>query len=225
MSFPRRRESSLFIVLWIPVPRLREDRLHGNDSLFLSFPGLTGESRTQGAFQRTDEFKEQTVVLSGAGFMKQEITLKVNGTSYLVQVEPRRTLVEVLRENLGLMGTKVSCNEGECGACTVLMDGRPAASCLVLAIDAQHQEIVTIEGMSVGEKLHPIQEAFLQHGAIQCGFCTPGMVMSTKALLDENPKPTALEARQAISGNLCRCTGYQQIVDSVLAAAQKPAGN
>ena len=157
--------------------------------------------------------------------MKQEITLKVNGTSYLVQVEPRRTLVEVLRENLGLMGTKVSCNEGECGACTVLMDGRPAASCLVLAIDAQHQEIVTIEGMSVGEKLHPIQEAFLQHGAIQCGFCTPGMVMSTKALLDENPKPTALEARQAISGNLCRCTGYQQIVDSVLAAAQKPAGN
>ena len=156
--------------------------------------------------------------------MKQEITLKVNGTSYLVQVEPRRTLVEVLREDLGLMGTKVSCNEGECGACTVLMDGRPAASCLVLAIDAQQQEITTIEGMSAGEKLHPIQEAFLQHGAIQCGFCTPGMVMSSKALLDENPRPSSLEVRQAISGNLCRCTGYQQIVDSVLAAAQRMDG-
>jgi len=157
--------------------------------------------------------------------MEQEITLKVNGIDYLVQVEPRRTLVEVLRENLGLMGTKVSCNEGECGACTVLMDGRPAASCLVLAVDAQHKKIVTIEGMSTGEKLDPIQEAFLKHGAIQCGFCTPGMVMSTKALLDENPQPTALEVRQAISGNLCRCTGYQQIVDSILAVSQKAAGN
>ena len=157
--------------------------------------------------------------------MKQaEITLKVNGINYVVNVEPRRTLVEVLRENLGLMGTKVSCNEGECGACTVLMDGRPAASCLVLAIDAQQKEIVTIDGMSAGEKLHPIQEAFLQHGAIQCGFCTPGMVMSTKALLDDNPHPTALEVRQAISGNLCRCTGYQQIVDSVLAASQRVDG-
>jgi carbon-monoxide dehydrogenase small subunit len=151
---------------------------------------------------------------------RTEITLRVNGTNYLVSVEPRRTLVEVLRENLGLMGTKVSCNEGECGACTVLLDGQPAASCLVLAVDAQHKEIVTIEGMSAGEELHPIQEAFLRHGAIQCGFCTPGMVMSAKALLDENPHPTAREVRQAISGNLCRCTGYQQIVDSVLAAAQ-----
>jgi len=156
---------------------------------------------------------------------QQEITLRVNGIDYFIQVEPRRTLVEVLRENLGLMGTKVSCNEGECGACTVLMDGRPAASCLVLAVDAQQKEIVTIEGMSAGEKLHPIQEAFLKHGAIQCGFCTPGMVMSTKALLDENPHPTALEVRKAISGNLCRCTGYQQIVDSVLAVSQKAAGN
>jgi carbon-monoxide dehydrogenase small subunit len=158
--------------------------------------------------------------------MKQsEITLKVNGINYAVNVEPRRTLVEVLRENLGLMGTKVSCNEGECGACTVLIDGRPAASCLVLAIDAEQKEIVTIEGMSAGEKLHPIQKAFLKHGAIQCGFCTPGMVMSTKALLDDNPHPTALEVRRAISGNLCRCTGYQQIVDSVLAVSQKVDGN
>lgn len=153
--------------------------------------------------------------------MKQvEIVLKVNGINYKVAVEPRRTLVEVLRDTLGLTGTKKSCNEGECGACTVLLDGKPATSCLVLALDAQGREITTIEGLSQGEKLHPVQEAFLKHGAIQCGFCTPGMVMSAKALLDENPRPTATEVRKAISGNLCRCTGYQQIVDAILAASE-----
>jgi carbon-monoxide dehydrogenase small subunit len=149
-----------------------------------------------------------------------EITLKVNGISYTVDVKPQRTLVEVLRETLGLMGTKKSCNEGECGACTLLMDGKPVASCLVLAIDAQGKEILTIEGLSQGEKLHPIQEAFLKHGGIQCGFCTPGMVMSAKAFLDEHPKPTEAEVRKAISGNLCRCTGYQQIVDSIMAGSE-----
>jgi carbon-monoxide dehydrogenase small subunit len=148
-----------------------------------------------------------------------EITLKVNGIKYTVDVKPQRTLVEVLRETLGLTGTKKSCNEGECGACTVLMDGKPVASCLVLGIDAQGKEILTIEGLSEAEKLHPIQEAFLRHGGIQCGFCTPGMVMSAKAFLDEHPKPTQTEVRQAISGNLCRCTGYQQIVDSIMAAS------
>ena len=147
----------------------------------------------------------------------------MNGINYKVAVEPQRTLVEVLRETLGLTGTKKSCSEGECGACTVLMDGKPATSCLVLALDAQGKEITTIEGLSEGEKLHPIQEAFLKHGAIQCGFCTPGMVMSAKAFLDENPKPTATEVRKAISGNLCRCTGYQQIVDAILAASQTMA--
>jgi carbon-monoxide dehydrogenase small subunit len=153
--------------------------------------------------------------------MKQEeITLKVNGTDYRLSIETRRTLLEVLRENLGLTGTKKSCNEGNCGACTVLIDGKPVASCLVLAIDAQAKEILTIEGLSEGEKLHPIQESFLKHGAIQCGFCTPGMVMSAKALLDENPEPTKTEIRKAISGNLCRCTGYQHIVDSILAASK-----
>jgi len=153
--------------------------------------------------------------------MKQEeIILKVNGTNYKVNIEPWRTLIEVLRENLGLTGTKKSCNEGECGACTVMMDGKPVASCLVLAMDAQGKEIVTIEGISEGEKLHPIQEAFLKYGAIQCGFCTPGMVMSAKAFLDENPKPTSAEVRKAISGNLCRCTGYQHIVDSIMAASR-----
>jgi carbon-monoxide dehydrogenase small subunit len=153
--------------------------------------------------------------------MKQEeITLKVNGADYRLNIETRRTLLEVLRENLGLTGTKKSCNEGNCGACTVLIDGKPVASCLVLAIDAQGKEILTIEGLSEGEKLHPIQEAFLKHGAIQCGFCTPGMVMSAKAFLDENPEPTKIEIRKAISGNLCRCTGYQHIVDSIMAASK-----
>jgi len=152
-----------------------------------------------------------------------EIILNVNKINYKVAVEPQRTLVEVLRDTLGLTGTKKSCSEGECGACTVLMDGRPAASCLVLALDAQGKEITTIEGLSEGERLHPIQEAFVKHAAIQCGFCTPGMVMSAKALLDENPKPTATEVRKGISGNLCRCTGYQQIVDAILAASQAMA--
>jgi aerobic-type carbon monoxide dehydrogenase small subunit (CoxS/CutS family) len=149
-----------------------------------------------------------------------DMELRVNGTNYKVTIGPWRTLVEVLRESLGLMGTKKSCNEGECGACTVIMDGRSVASCLVLAIDAQGKDILTIEGLSEGEKLDPIQESFLKHGAIQCGFCTPGMVMSTKALLDENQNPTLAEARQAISGNLCRCTGYQHIIDSILAASR-----
>jgi carbon-monoxide dehydrogenase small subunit len=151
---------------------------------------------------------------------REEVVLNVNGVNYRIEIEPQRTLVEVLRETLGLTGTKKSCNEGECGACTVLIDGKPAASCLVLAVDAQGKEILTIEGLSEGEKLHPIQEAFLKYGGIQCGFCTPGMVMSAKALLNENSKPTSIEVRRAISGNLCRCTGYQQIVDSILAASR-----
>ena len=151
--------------------------------------------------------------------MKQDFVLKVNGKNYHVTVETHRTLVEVLRETLGFTGTKKSCNEGEFGACTVLMDGKPVASCLVLAVAAQGKEILTVEGLSQGEKLHPVQEAFVKYAAIQCGFCTPGMVMAAVAFLDENPEPTTEEVRRAISGNLCRCTGYQQIVDAVMAAA------
>ena len=148
--------------------------------------------------------------------MKQEeIVLKVNGIDYRLSIETRRTLLEVLRENLGLTGTKKSCNEGNCGACTVLIDGRPVASCLVLAMDAQGKEILTIEGLSEGEKLHPIQEAFLKHGAIQCGFCTSGMILSAKACMDENPSPSMEEIRETISGNLCRCTGYVKIVEAI----------
>ena len=152
---------------------------------------------------------------------KVEITLKVNGEDYELEIEPHRTLVEVLREQLGFTGTKKSCNEGECGACTVIMDGKPVASCLILALDARDKEILTIEGLAKGEELHPLQVAFVRHGGIQCGFCTPGMIMSAKALLDKNPRPAASDVRRAISGNLCRCTGYQQIVDAVLAAAKE----
>jgi carbon-monoxide dehydrogenase small subunit len=148
------------------------------------------------------------------------LTLTVNGITYTINIEPNRTLVDVLRDVLGLTGTKKSCNEGECGACTVLMDGKPVASCLVLAVDAQNRTITTIEGLADGKNLHPLQVSFVKNGGIQCGFCTPGMIMSAKALLDENPDPTPLQVRTGISGNLCRCTGYQQIVDSVMAAAK-----
>jgi carbon-monoxide dehydrogenase small subunit len=148
------------------------------------------------------------------------LTIIVNHVTYTINIETHLTLVEVLRDRLGLTGTKKSCNEGECGACTVLMEGRPVASCMVLAMDAQNKNITTIEGLAEGEKLHPLQEAFVKHGGIQCGFCTPGMILSAKALLDEHPDPTPLQVRKAISGNLCRCTGYQQIVDSVMAAAK-----
>ncbi len=152
-----------------------------------------------------------------------EIGLKVNGIDYRLKIEPWRTLVEVLRENLGLMGTKKACNEGECGACTVIMDGRAVTSCLILAIDARGKDILTIEGLSEGEKLDPIQESFLKNGGLQCGFCTPGMVMSAKALLDENPSPTLIETREAIAGNLCRCTGYQHIINSIMDVSSQGA--
>jgi len=148
------------------------------------------------------------------------LSLTVNGINYAINVEPNRILVDVLRDVLGLTGTKKSCSEGECGACTVIMDGKPVASCLVLAVDADKKTITTIEGLADGENLHPLQVSFVRNGGIQCGYCTPGMIMSSKALLDENPDPTTHEVRTAISGNLCRCTGYQQIVDSVMAAAK-----
>ena len=154
--------------------------------------------------------------------MKQKIELKVNGEIYEVEIESHRTLLEVLRENLGLTGTKEACNKGDCGACTVLVDGKPLLSCLALALEAQGKEISTIEGMATdGYELHPIQQAFVDEGATQCGFCTPGMIMSAKALLDRNPNPTDEEIKEGISGNLCRCTGYITIVNAIQAAAGK----
>ncbi len=151
--------------------------------------------------------------------MKQIIELKVNGDLYVTGAEPNRTLLEVLRDNLGLTGAKRGCDEGDCGACTVLMDGKPVASCLFLAIEAQGKDIVTIEGLAANGKLHPLQDAFVNYGAIQCGFCTPGMILSAKALLDRNPKPTKEEIKEAIAGNLCRCTGYVKIIEAVQAVA------
>jgi carbon-monoxide dehydrogenase small subunit len=152
--------------------------------------------------------------------MKQLIKLRINGVTYEVIIEPRRTLLEVLRDNLGLTGAKKACDTGDCGTCTVLMDGKPVASCLVLAVEAQEKDIITIEGMAKDGQPHPIQQAFVDHGAIQCGFCTPGMILSAKALLDRNPRPTENEVKEAIAGNLCRCTGYAKIIEAVLAASQ-----
>jgi carbon-monoxide dehydrogenase small subunit len=151
--------------------------------------------------------------------MKILVTLKINEQIYELAVEPNRTLLDVLREELNLTGTKRGCDLGECGSCTVLMDGKPINSCLVLAIQAQGHEIVTIEGISRGNALHPLQQAFIDQGAIQCGFCTPGMILAAKSLLDQNPNPTETEIRTAISGNLCRCTGYQKIVEAVQSVA------
>jgi carbon-monoxide dehydrogenase small subunit len=148
------------------------------------------------------------------------IQLRVNGELYEVAVHPHWTLLEVLREELDLTGAKKGCDAGDCGGCTVILDGKPVVSCLTLAVEADGRDILTIEGLAQNGQLHPIQNAFVEHGAIQCGFCTPGMIMSAKALLDENPNPTEEEVRQAIAGNLCRCTGYVKIVEAILAASQ-----
>ena len=147
--------------------------------------------------------------------MKKDIALNVNGNNYKIIVDTRMTLLEAIREKIGFTGTKEGCSVGECGTCTVLIDGKPIYSCLMLAVEAEGKEILTIEGLADSEGLHPIQKSFIEHGAVQCGFCTPGMILSAKALLDENPNPTEEEIRKAISGNLCRCTGYAKIVEAI----------
>jgi len=148
------------------------------------------------------------------------MTLTVNGTPYEVAIEPHQSLLQLLREELHLTGTKEGCSEGECGACTVLLDGKTVDSCLIFALEAQGREVTTIEGLAQGDQLHPVQKAFAEYGAVQCGFCTPGMILAAKALLDSHPHPTELEIRQGISGNLCRCTGYVKIVEAIQAAAR-----
>lgn len=152
--------------------------------------------------------------------MKQEINLIVNGQSYPVSVDPSETLLDVLRDKLGLTGTKKGCDAGDCGACTVLIDGKCVPSCLTLAVSVRDREIMTIEGLGAGENLHPLQQAFIEHGTVQCGYCIPGVLLTAKALLDENPKPTETEVRHYLSGNLCRCTGYTKIIEAVLNAAE-----
>ena len=153
--------------------------------------------------------------------VKHTIQITVNGKVNEIEVDAWRTLLEVLRDQLNLTGTKQSCAEGHCGACTVLVDGKAVNACLMLALEADGSDIMTIEGLAEGGgKLHPIQEAFVNYGAVQCGFCTPGMIMATKVVLEENPSPSEEEIKKALAGHLCRCTGYVQIIEAVKAAAQ-----
>ena len=148
----------------------------------------------------------------------RQIKLEVNGQPQELSISPSQTLLEVLREDLGLTGTKEGCSVGECGACTVILNGKAVNACLMLAAEADGKKITTIEGLAQDGRLHPVQQAFVDHGGFQCGFCTPGMIMSVKALLDENPSPTDDEIKTGIAGNLCRCTGYTKILESVRAA-------
>jgi aerobic-type carbon monoxide dehydrogenase small subunit (CoxS/CutS family) len=157
--------------------------------------------------------------------MLYQAVLAVNGVQYPINVEPHRSLLSTLRTELGLTGSKEGCDDSECGACMVLIDGRPVNSCSYLALQADGREITTVEGLANGGELHPLQQAFLNAGGVQCGFCTPGMLISATALLRENPSPTEDEVRLALSGNLCRCTGYQKIVSAVLSAAGELAAS
>ncbi len=152
--------------------------------------------------------------------IKQLISLKVNGRECEVAVPANRTLLELLREDLKLTGTKEGCDDGTCGTCTVLLDGKPVRSCLLLAVEAKGREVTTIEGLAEGAQLHPIQQAFVDKGAIQCGYCSPGIILTAKALLDSNPAPTGQEIKFAISGNFCRCTGYNKIITAIEAVSQ-----
>jgi carbon-monoxide dehydrogenase small subunit len=155
--------------------------------------------------------------------MLVDVEIRVNGEKMTASVEPQMTLLELLRETWNLTGTKQGCDEGDCGACTVLLDGEAVNSCLVLAVRADGHNVTTIEGLGTEEDLHPLQTAFIEHGAIQCGFCGPGMLLAAKALLDGNPSPSVVEVREALSGNLCRCTGYSKIVGAVLSASRNMA--
>jgi len=156
--------------------------------------------------------------------MKRRIEMTINGRQYNLEVEPRKTLLAVLRDQLLLTGTKEGCSTGDCGACTVLLDGQPVTSCLMLAVEADGRGVTTIEGIASDGELHPVQQALVEVGGMQCGFCTPGFVLSAVALLRENPKPSGDEIRRALAGNLCRCTGYTKIVEGVQLAARRMRG-
>jgi len=178
----------------------------GGSVLVKSIPALSSDNKA-----------EQPPLHEG----KVLIALKVNGKHFKLLVEPRTTLAQLLRDHLHLTGTKIICNQGECGGCTVLLNGKAVYSCHMLALDAVGKEVVTIEGLLEGEKLHPIQQAFIEHDGLQCGFCTPGQIMATQSLLFKHPKPTREQAKEGLAGNLCRCSAYPKIVDSVLAAAER----
>ncbi|MEM4382394.1 MAG: (2Fe-2S)-binding protein [Candidatus Caldarchaeum sp.] len=162
--------------------------------------------------------RKRKLAVRGPG--KTPIQLIVNGETHEVLVEPRRTLLDALRKDLGLTGAKKACDEGTCGACTVLVDGKPIYACMALAIECDGKSIETIEGLARNGQLHPIQQAFIEEDALQCGFCTPGQIMSVKALLDENPKPTLEDVKRAVSGNLCRCGAYPKIFKAAMRAAE-----
>ena len=153
--------------------------------------------------------------------MKKELRLTLNGEPYELFIEPKRLLVEVLRNELGLTGTKIGCSSGACAACTVLIDGKAVKSCSILALQANGRNIMTIEGLADGPNMHPLQQSFIDHWAFQCGFCTPGQIIAAKALLDENPNPTREEVKIAMDGHLCRCTGYNMIIEAILAVQQE----
>ncbi len=152
-----------------------------------------------------------------------QVQVSVNGERHELTIEPRETLLELVRNRLGLTGTKKSCDVQVCGACTVLLDGRPVSACTMLALEARDRQVMTIEGLAPEGQLHPLQEAFIEHGGFQCGFCTPGMILAAKALLDEAPSPTVEEIKHFMRGNICRCTGYKKILESILAATKKMA--
>jgi carbon-monoxide dehydrogenase small subunit len=175
---------------------------------------MIAESKIQTDFQ---------LKLNVADAKLHSVRLTVNGEPRAARVKANLTLLELLRDHFGLMGTKVGCETGDCGACTVLLEGEPVNSCLMLAVEADERSITTIEGLEREGRLDAVQQAFLDHGAVQCGYCSPGMILSGRALLDRNPHPTAEEVREAISGNLCRCTGYIKIVEAILAAARAEA--
>lgn len=156
--------------------------------------------------------------------MPYDVTFRLNGRTVSVEVESNESLAWVLRERLGMIGTKIGCATGDCGACTVLLEGQPVCSCLLLAVKADGREVVTIEGLGAPERLHPVQKAFVEHGALQCGFCGPGMIVSAAALLARTPHPTERDVREAIAGNLCRCTGYAKIVRAILDASHATSG-
>ncbi len=183
--------------------------------------GAIGTAVISTGLVRTDPAEAYSPEAVGSARKKMAINLKVNGKNYRVEVEHRNTLAEVLRDQLGLTGTKIGCDRGECGACTVIINGRNLYSCSQLAVWMQGKEILTIEGLAKGDKLDPMQEAFIEHDGPQCGFCTSGQIMSGKALLMKNPKPTEAQARRGLSGNLCRCGNYNREVAAVLAAAAK----
>ena len=152
--------------------------------------------------------------------MKKQLKLTVNGEPRQIFVQPYYSLLDTLRDELGLTGTKKGCDEGDCGACTVILNGKAVTSCMVLALGVHDAEVTTIEGLATQEALHPVQQAFVDHGGLQCGFCTPGLVMSSVALLEENSNPTEEEAKFAVGGNLCRCTGYSKVIEAIMAAAK-----